>query len=143
MALTPNSLATTGQRIPEQVIETMTTEQLLKYFCEIKQFMSVYEAEVDAIKKAALARTDLPQKYSHPDHGFGDIVQKSAGGKTVINVVSVSKTIGIDLTLQAASISMESLKKVTTTAQREAMAKDNTIVSIPGSTTIEYKKFTG
>ena len=138
--LTPNSMSTTGRPIDQAALDAMSTEEMLAYYCELRTFADIYAAECERVKEAAMPKADLPQKYAHPLAQFGSCSQTMAGGKTIISVPGVVKAIGEKLTLQAASITQENLKKVTTTAQRAEMEKDGTITKVPGSVTLKFSK---
>lgn len=138
---TPNSLSTTGRRVPQEDLEKMSTSDLLAYFCEVRYSKEIYESEAELIKEIALARKDLPRKFIHPTNPvYGGCSQKGTSGKWIISALGVLKTIGQDLAFKCFTVSKTELEKVSTNEQWEAMVKAGTIQGGDKGTTLQYDK---
>ena len=137
---TPNSLATTGHSVDDVRLDSMSTDELLAYFCEVRKYKAVYEDEEERIKAKALARKDLPKKFNHPDPAFGGCSQKGVGGKWIINAASVLRHIGNDFFMKVAKVGKTDLEEVATPLQWNAMLADNTIQGGEKGVTLQYDK---
>ncbi len=137
---TPNSLATTGHSVDDTRLDSMPTAELLAYYCEVRKYKAVYEAEEERIKERALNRKDLPAKFNHPDPQFGGCSQKGTGGKWIINAASVLRHIGQDFFMKVAKVGKADLEEVATPLQWKAMLEDNTIQGGDKGVTIQYNK---
>jgi hypothetical protein len=130
----------TGHPIPENIMESMDTTDLLQYAAEVRFHMSYYENEFDKLKEILVNRPDLPKTYEHPE-GLGTIKKTKRSGAVLIDPSGVLKTIGSNLFMRICKVTKTDVEKNSTPTQYKAMWADGTIQKTDEDTlSISYTK---